>query len=402
LKKETKYIVALAVLLILFVVVQLLVPKSLDWTPTFLASDRNPFGAFVSRRVLDSFFEGNEVKTNNLTFYELQDSIRTGENVMSISTRFAPDPEDVNVLLNKVNNGSHAFISASSFRGKFADTLGLFSNDVYFGGLVVPGTHDTSDLKFVASSLRQSNYYYRLENVSYYFSAMDSIKHQAFVVSTNAWGKPVTIRVPWGKGYFVLNTTPLAFTNNYLLYEKNHRYASETLSFLPTTKTWWTSYYQIGRMESETPLRFILNTEPLRWAYYIMVMSLLIFLLFESKRKQRIIPIVRPLANTTLEFVKTIANMYLHAGDHKAIAEKKIVFFLDQVRSNYYLSGETGEAMIERVAKKSGNSLETTQRLFALIKMIQSTSQINQQTLLDLNHQIDEFFNLRLNPQISH
>jgi hypothetical protein len=31
----------------------------------------------------------------------------------------------------------------------------------------------------------------------------------------------------------------------------------------------WTEYYHLGRMESTTPLRFILTNEPLRWGYYI-------------------------------------------------------------------------------------------------------------------------------------
>jgi len=167
------------------------------------------------------------------------------------------------------------------------------------------------------------------------------------------------------------------------LYETNHAYAEQTLSLLPTAKTWWTSYYQLGRLESQTPLRFILNNESLRWAYYMVVIGSVLFLLVESKRKQRMIPILLPLANTTLDFVKTIGNMYLQANDHKAIAEKKIAFFLDQVRSNYYLSLETGDAFVEKVAKKSGNSLESAQRLFALIKVIQSSTRISEQMLLD-------------------
>ena len=175
------------------------------------------------------------------------------------------------------------------------------------------------------------------------------------------------------------------------MYETNARFAENTLSFLPVTKTWWTSYYQVGRLEAQTPLRFILHHEALRWAYYIVAMSLVLFILFEAKRKQRVIPIVRPLANTTLEFVKTIGNMYLQANDHKAIAEKKFAFFLDQVRSKYYLSAETGDTFVEMVARKSGNSLEMTQKLFALIKVIQSSTIISKQMLMDVNQQLEDF-----------
>ena len=392
-KRESKYIAILSGFLVLFVVVQLFGPKPLDWTPTYLATDKNPFGAFIAHSLLGPFFKGNRIVTNNLTIYELQDSIQPGENIISLSDRFDPDDEAAKTLFAKVNSGSFAFISAYYFSGKFADSLKLYTADVYFTGLAGPGggTNDTTDLKLVLPNSEKKGYYYRLENVSFYFSTPDSLKERALAVSTNAWGKPVTLRIPWGKGQFILNTTPLAFTNNYLLYETNHAYAEQTLSFLPAAKTWWTSYYQLGRLESQTPLRFILNNESLRWAYYMVVIGSVLFILFESKRKQRMIPIVLPLTNTTLEFVKTIGNMYLQANDHKAIAEKKIAFFLDLVRSKYYLSLETGDAFVEKVAKKSGNSLEQAQRLFALIKVIQSSTHISEQMLLDLNEQMETF-----------
>lgn len=395
-KRETKYIIILAGCLILFVVVQLLGPRAIDYSPTYSPTDKNPFGAYIPADLFSTFF-GQPVETSNLTIYELQDSIGNSDNFLSLSDRFDPDEAAAKALLSKVDSGAHAFISAYFFGGTFSDTLGLYTSDVYFSGLAAPvgNKPDTSDLKFVISGLPKQGYYYRLENVSYYFSTLDSLKARTYVISTNAWGRPVTLRVPWGKGYFVLNTTPLAFTNNYVLYEDNYKYIAQTMSFLPRAKTWWTSYYQIGRQEGISPLRFILATEPLKWAYYVTMGSLLAFLIFESKRKQRIIPIVRPLANTTLEFVKTIGNMYLHANDHKAIAEKKIAYFLDKLRSNFYLSGESGDALVETVARKSGNTLEQTQKLFSLIKVIQGSPQIPELMLVDLNNQITTFMSTK-------
>jgi hypothetical protein len=392
-KRETKYMTILGAVMLLFVVMQLFGPKPLDWTPTFSPTDKNPFGSFVIHQMLRPFFKNKEIVTNNLTFYELKDSIQNHENILSISNGFDPDAEATKVLLNKVANGAHAFISASYFSGVFRDTLGLTTNDVYFDQLATPGggSTDTTDLKFVIPAFEKKGYYYRLENVSYFFTNLDSMKAQSFIISTNAWNKPVTLRIPWGKGNFIINTTPLAFTNNYLVANNTHEYIEKTLSFLPEAKTWWTGYYQVGRLEAQTPLRFILSNDALRWAYYISILSLILFIVVEARRKQRIIPIVKPLPNTTLEFVKTIGNMYLHANDHKAIAEKKILFFLEQSRSKYYLTAETGDTMVEVLAKKSGNDLQQTQQLFALINVIQNSPSISKQMLMELNKQMEDF-----------
>jgi hypothetical protein len=393
LKRESKYLLVLAGFIILFVVVQVFSPKPVDWTPTYLSTDKNPFGAYITNSLLKSFFDGDDVKNTNLTLYELSDSVYYGENIMSISNSFDADGPSTNVLLTHVFEGSHAFISANSFSGKFRDTLHLFTGDVFYDLLHKPGgtENDTSDLKLVLPDIEKKGYYFRLENIPGFFSSLDSLRTDAFVIATNAWGKPVTLRIPWGKGYFILNATPLAFTNNYLLYEDNSDFASKTFSFLPITKTWWTSYYQMGRQEAQSPLRFILSHEALKWAYYIGLFSLFLFILIEARRKQRIIPVIKPLTNTTLKFVKTIGDMYLHAQDHKSVAEKMIAFFLDNVRSAYFLTPEINDEWIVALARKSGNDPDQTKKLFILIRLIQNSTAIAQSTLVELNDRLEDF-----------
>jgi hypothetical protein len=342
--------------------------------------------------LIEPFF-GNKINHTRLTFYELTDSIHSGENIISISDRLDLDRESSKAILDKVNNGAHAFLSANYFSGIFQDTLKINTIDVFFDGLTNPTSlskQDTTDLKFLIPTYPKRGYYYRTENISYFFSTLDSMKVNAWVISTNAWGKPVTMRIPWGKGYFILNTTPLAFTNNYMLVSDNYDYVSKTLSFLPSAKTWWTAYYQMGRMEAQSPLRFILNQESLRWAYYTAVGGLLLFVLVQARRKQRIIPIIQPLTNTTMDFVKTIGNLYLQSADHKAIAEIKISFFLDKLREVYFPPFHA-DLSVEEIAKKSNQELQEVQKLFNLINDIKKQSSISALALLELTKGIEKF-----------
>jgi hypothetical protein len=145
-------------------------------------------------------------------------------------------------------------------------------------------------------------------------------------------------------------------------------------------------------MEAQTPLRFILVTEPLRWAYYISIVSLLVFILFEIKRKQRIIPIVKPLSNTTLEFVGTVGNLYYQSKDHKNIAEKRISFLAEQLRSKHGFNfHHINEYSISTLAKKTGNSEQAVRELLRSIGMIQSQATISEEELNDLNRKIEKF-----------
>src|SRR5690606_4234179 len=131
---------------------------------------------------------------------------------------------------------------------------------------------DTAYLHFVNPSLDTSMYfYYRRDNIYNYFNRFDTTR--TTVLARNDLGNPVSLLVKWGKGNIYLNSTPLAFTNIYLLSQDNHAFVAGSFSYLPVDDLQWTEYYHLGRMESRTPLRFILTNEPLSWAYYLTIIS---------------------------------------------------------------------------------------------------------------------------------
>jgi hypothetical protein len=290
-----------------------------------------------------------------------------------------------------VEKGATVFISAEYFRGHFADSIRVSTYDYFFKAGNIFDNQDSAYLKFANVRLDTlKEFYYRRNNIHNYFNEFDTTR--TTVVAKNDYGYPVTIRIAIGKGNLILNSTPLMFTNIYLLSENNHEFAAGTLSFLPAEDVTWTEYYHLGRMEASTPLRFILTNEPLRWAYYITVVSILIFMVFELKRRQRIIPVIKPLANSTLDFVSTIGNLYLQSGDHKNMAEKKIQFFMDQLRTKYLLNTSVlNESFIKMLSKKTGkNELETSD-LIKTINIVRSKKEISAGELTDLNKKMEKF-----------
>jgi hypothetical protein len=367
-------------------------PKQFDWSVTLAHDDKDPYGTFALNQLLPDLFTNHRIANSYQTLYELKDSLKEGESIIIISSRFSCDKEDANVLLNHVANGGSAFISAQYFWGHFSDTLDLTSYDYFFSGNDdILNKNDSSFIKFSNHQLdTTAQFWFKRDNIHNYFQRFDTTR--TTVIAKNLHGQPVTIRIAWGKGNFILNTTPLAFTNIYLLSGRNHDFAAKTLSYLPDNNLQWTEFYHRGRMESQTPLRFILTNEPLSWTYYLIIGSIILFMLFEAKRKQRIIPVIKPLANTSLEFVATIGNLYYQNGDHKNVAEKKINFLLEQIRSKYLLrTNQIDNEFIATLANKSGNSKEEVQTLFDAIAFIHSSTMISAGQLMDLNHKIEKF-----------
>ena len=390
--KDWKYIVYISLLGTLLLVVFLSKPKEHDWNLNFSHLSKEPYGTYALNALIPQQLNTQAIINSYKTIYELKDSIKPKENILILSTRFEPDKEDTKVLLDLVESGANALISSSYFSGPFADTLGLTTGDSFFQGENSFSQKDSATLHFVSPIMDSTRLFeYRRANIHNYFRKVDSVS--ATTLAKNDFYQPVTIRIKKGKGSFILNCTPIIFTNIYLLANQNHEFVASSLSYLPAGKTYWTEFYHIGRMEAATPLRFILNNEPLRWAYYIILLSLLLFMIFEARRKQRIIPVIKPLANTTLEFISTIGNLYFQRGDHKNIADKKIQFFFDYIHTHYYLGTlNRDEQFAWILTKKSGVDEQTVKTLIDQINKIQSGNAVKKEELMVLNHLLELFY----------
>jgi hypothetical protein len=402
-KKEWKYIALLSGIFIVLVLVELNKPKPVDWRHTFSKRDKIPYGNYVlGEMIADIFGEGN-VSVSNKTIYETvgrnADStnfIYTEEqpgraNYIFINDRFSPDKLDTEMLLQFVANGNSVFVAAGRFQGTFADTLKIKTKDYLFSDSLLSIKQDSLSLNFVNSALKKKrDYGYKNGTIPYYFSSFDS--SSATILGVNSKDKASLVRLDYGKGNIYLSSTPLAFTNYNMLFQNNAEYISGALSYLPKGKIIWDEYYKVGRGEEETPLRFILSRTALAWAYGITIVSLFCYILFEAKRRQRIIPIVAPPQNATLEFVDTIGRLYYQYGDHKNLAHKKITYFLESVRSRFYLKTNLlDEEFVEKLSEKSNVEKEQVKMLISLIRKINEAGSVTEEMLIRLSDMIDGF-----------
>jgi hypothetical protein len=390
--RDWKYILYISLAFGAFTLIRLLSPRHHDWTVTYAAVDKNPFGGYALNSLIRTLFPKKTVNHSFKTLYELNDTVPAGSNMFVLAETFSPSKEDTEVMLDHVYKGGTAFISAQYLYGVLADTLKLRTYDTNFKFATVLSSEDSTTLHFVATAFDTTlRYPYKQANVHNYISKFDTTR--TTVIAVNEQKVPITIRMKWGEGNILINSTPLIFTNICLLSAQNSDFVSAQLSYLSDAPITWTEYYQRGRREVGTPLRFILMNEPLSWAYYIAIITLVIFMFFEAKRKQRIIPVIPPLSNTTLEFVSTIGDLYFQNGDHKNVAEKKINYFLEQVRSRHNLGRQKiDDDFAVLLAKKSGHPAADTHSLIELIQEIRNKAAISADELIQLNSKLESYY----------
>jgi hypothetical protein len=385
-RKHRFSILILLSALALVIIVEALAPRPLDWTTTYALDDPKPFGSKVLYELLGNLFPGQPVRSSYQTLYERRESLGRG-NYVFIGSSFDPDEQDLNLLLERVADGSTAFVAAGRLGESLEDTLNI-STQSYFS------FSDTVSANLSEPALREKKpFQFKKITALYGFHAPDTARKATYqVLGTNQEAEPNFVRIPWGKGWFYLHCMPQAYTNYNMLAGRNITYIERTLSYLPVQPVYWEEFYKGNARDLESPLRFLIVTPPLRWALYLAMAALLLFMAFEAKRRQRIIPVIKPLANTTLEFTQTIGRLYYQHRDHKNIAEKKITYFLDHLRSHYYVqTGEFDDDLLDRLHAKTGRSREEITALFNLIAHIRRNDGVSEAQLLQLHRSIEKF-----------
>jgi len=110
------------------------------------------------------------------------------------------------------------------------------------------------------------------------------------------------------------------------------------------------------------------------------------------KMGQRIIPVVEPPVNATLDFVGTVSRVYYNGKDHRGIALKRMTYWLDQVRTQYGMNTTTTDAAFAQVlASKSGAAAELAKALSDWCAALRGGMPVNDKELLTFSGLIDQF-----------
>lgn len=454
-KKTTILIAAIVILVIGLSFAKSSAPKPVDWKPTFVNTKTAPYGTYITYESLGELFDSKNIRStrvpiyNNLKnsnskylYYEDNtensgyennqynysdsddeilvsdsdelidtesidyqeedseaDSLSTNydpstwfldlENIpdttsyIFINTMFSLDKLDLEYLLDFAGLGNNVFISTEVFDAKLMDTLKIKSDIHYYANDTIYTLTDYPQREYNIGNL------YGLVTLN-----TDSCLYPVHVLATNNKKDTVFIDVKYGKGHIFLHTIPAAFTNLYMLQTRKYDFGFRSLSYLPqNSKILWDEYQKQGISDNNSEFRVMLANPPLRTALYIILAGLLLFMIFRAKRIQRIIPVIKPPVNSSLEFLGTISNLYYRKKDFATIAAKRHAYFLDFIRKHYYMATENidGE-FINVLSAKSGIDKDKLSELFSLYKDLIILPYVSNEMFLKYNSLLEEFY----------
>lgn len=361
------YIICMSVAVVLLFLLQLRLPRNFTWQATFSSEDTNPFGAYVFDSVFSTVMP--DYKAIDRTFAEIADD-RTVTGVLAVSNDFSLDSGDVEAMKKILRRGGVVMMAGSPD----SSTDSLLS--VSFG--MSPHSYCNFDLNAMRREFLYGKdtlvwvapngpyggcsycYYSMLNNGQ--VTVEDSVRSDVdvLVICKDSWSgnnvivtdvdtvatneleleeiQPMNIAVSRrvGKGELIFVSVPMLFTNfgvldpsaSGLLFRLMSQFGDmpvvRTLKYVATA-----GRYDDGR----SPLRYFISQKPLREALYIGLLLILVFMVSSMRRRQRVIPVVEPPRNNTLEFAQLIGTLYYQRKNHTDLVRKKYLFFAEELRN---------------------------------------------------------------------
>lgn len=364
---------------------------------TLWRNDKIPYGTYYAHHNLRHVFKDAEIENSNAS-PEYFDNDDNASAYIVIGQRVIPNDRELRAILNHVYAGNQVFISAFKIGDNLLDSLGLASSnywELHESDSLITRIYDPAT---VADS---SSFSYPGRKINNYFTLLDSSITN--ILGTDDKGRANFVRINYESGgSAIIHLNPLTFTNFFLLHKHNKQYYDMAMSYIPDSVTTvrWDDYYRhhiYGKNDSErsafSKLSHILNNEVLRWAFWLTLLLFGILYLFESKRKQRVVPVIKKLDNASLDFVKTVGRLYYQRRDNKNLAAKMIAHFLGHIRSRYNISTSKLDEEFEKgLAFRSGMQLEDIKTLVGHAKTIEEKQAVTDAELLYFNDKLDKFY----------
>lgn len=380
-KASRRFIVFIVAFLLLMFAVESHLPKKFVWTPTFSHYDSQPLGCLLFDSLLSSSLP-HGYSISRETFYQMEkDTAGNNKGILIIANSLSMVEADVNALLDMAERGNKIMLVSNDYPKYLEDTLQFFCTYSHFSAAAFKQYASSIFVKdsicwvadsvysrqvyrcypqFCSSSFRDYDSFSVRKLAEQDVSDVigDAMADSDSVQVYNNYHPLLAMACPWGRGEIILVSTPLLFTNYGVLDGNNADYIFRLLSQmgeLPIVRS--EGYMKATSQVQQSPLRYLLVPPPLRWALYLTMIAILLFMIFTAKRRQRAIPVISEPINRSLEFAELIGTLYFQKKDHADLVRKKFAYLAEELRREIQVDIEevaNDRHSFERIARKTG------------------------------------------------
>lgn len=375
------YAIIFIIIMVILALLEVNKKEVTDWRKNFDVNQKSPFGLFVFNKEIKDLLKNNLTKIDVAPYDYYTEKNKKPHNILIVESEM--DPESWNKILDEVSKGSDAMIIVNRLPKNISDTIGFYGSKISY--------EEQNVLKL--TDKKYQNDFIKLDKFPSgrgFSYIKPNVQVLGKTVEENNNDQANFIKAPFGKGNVYVHCEPLFLTNYYLLQSGNVKYAQSVFSYLNDRETLW--FVESNTKESRSLLRFILSNPALKYAWWVFLGGIILFIFFNVKRKQRIVPIIEPLKNTSADFVKSIGNLYLQEGDFHDMMAKKAQYFLNKVRLDLLIDTQNlDEEFAKKLQLKTGKNSDMVNEAIILIKKAQDPyASVMKEDLARINNLLDE------------
>lgn len=375
------YAVIFIVVMVILALLEVNKKETTNWHKNFDSNEKSPFGLYVFNNEAKDLFKNKLKKIDRTPYDYYSQQKKKAHNIVVIENKI--DNESWKKILDQVSKGSDALLIISQMPKEISDSIGFYDSEISFEEENVLKLTDT----------KYQNDFIKLDKFPS-GRGFSFIKPKVEVLGKTVEKKNTDqanfIKVKFGKGNIYAHCEPLFLTNYYLLQPGNVRYTQDVFSYLQDRETIW--FVDSDTKVSRFFMRFVLGNPALKYAWWVFLGGLILFIFFNAKRKQRIVPVIEPLRNTSLDFVKSIGNLYLQEGDFHDMMAKKAQYFLNKVRMDLLIDTQNvDDEFAKKLQLKTGKPMDMINEAINLVKKAQDPySSVMKEDLARMNKLLDE------------
>jgi hypothetical protein len=374
--------------------------KRLNESVTLRRTDKIPYGAYYAYEHLPYMFSDAVITVNKwtptqtLSVFDPSFTQKSGHRRLYfiLSPQMDPSTAEVETMLDFARTGNYVFISSFDWSKELLDSLDLatsLGSAFYdYGRMPTLKVWDLTPDSF--------SYTYPGRSFDNYFVKVDT--GRVIIHGRNVRGFPNFVEIPFRSGAVFVHASPVAFTNFFLLHNQNKSYYDKALSHVPSniSEIFWDDYFRYHRNEQDpsafSKLSAFMKHEGLKWAVWLTILLFGIIYIFESKRKQRLIPSRPAPANSTVDFVKTVGRLYFQRKDNKNLASKMMTHFIEQARSRYNIRASAhSDDFVSLLARKSGVNDSVIRDIFYSWRMLSEQESVSDSELINFELKLEGF-----------
>jgi len=377
-----KYLVYFLLAALVVVFIQFYFPNPTNWEKNFNTKSKNPYGLYVFNKELPKLLTKQTVTKTALSPYEyFLDNEQTASKTtyLFVENRYGFDEISAKQILEKVSNGADLVIAAESFyygSNIILDTLNIRTSSI-----------KTNNLHFVAHSSKKDT----LKIKDEYNSIFIVKEPEKFTAIARLNSNLSFVSSKFGKGTIYISNTPILLTNYYLLNKKGNTFifAENFASFLKKEHiVWFDENYDSGEIESNNSIfKVLFQYKSLRFAWYTLIIGLILYMIFYGKRRQRIVPVIEPVKNSTVEYIETVGNLYYQENNHTQLLDKQIKYALHFIRTEWGITTQNlDDDFKNKLQQKSLAAKEDINDFVYFIVHFDKNLKYTQKDLIHFNH----------------